>query len=76
MADDYVNLVGDLMYPRVSAGQFGYDSTTVRSTARIILLFGGERRGRIASFLTGGGIVKVALSVCLRSNLLLSFFLP
>lgn len=29
-AEDYVNLVGDLMYPRVSFGNFGYDASKVR----------------------------------------------
>lgn len=30
MAEDYVNLVGDIMYPKVGFGSYGYDTAKVR----------------------------------------------
>lgn len=34
MAEDYVNLVGDMMYPKVGFGPYGYDTAKVRSSTQ------------------------------------------
>lgn len=31
MTEDYVNLVGDMMYPKVGFGAYGYDTDKARS---------------------------------------------
>ena len=34
MAEDYVNLVGDMLYPKVGFGPYGYDTAKVRREGR------------------------------------------
>jgi hypothetical protein len=36
MAEDYVNLVGDMMYPKVGFGAYGYETGKVRGWGSLL----------------------------------------